>query len=218
KLRSNSIASIVRDQLEQDILSGKITGGEHISEMLLAKSLTISRGPVREAFRTLEGQGLLEQRKNYGWFVRLLSTSEIQEIFVLRKILDNGLASLLISRINNTEQSSHLLPFDSLIDKMDKAIIDQDRPTFSLLNQKFHDDLIKLSGNERFRKTYRHIMGELASHVAESLKDKGAMQRSNEDHKNILKSLKEKDLEKLQTILKKHSQRTENRMDTASKS
>ncbi|MFA0520740.1 GntR family transcriptional regulator, partial [Vibrio sp. 10N.222.55.E8] len=106
---------------------------------------SVSRGPVREALRTLEGQGLLEQRKNCGWFVRSLSSDEIKDIFIFREILDNGLSFLLTKNIEQSKFQDYLSELDGLIDAMDKAIIKEDQVKFAILNQKFHDTLIMLS-------------------------------------------------------------------------
>ena len=48
----------------------------------------MSRGPVREAFRALEGSGLVRLEKNRGVFVRQISVEEADEIYELRAVLD----------------------------------------------------------------------------------------------------------------------------------
>jgi DNA-binding GntR family transcriptional regulator len=211
-LRGSSIATIVRDQLEQDIIAGVLSGGTHVSELTVAGQFGVSRGPVREALRSLEGQGILEQRKNCGWFVRSLSPEEIQEIFVFRQILDDGLSSLLIKNVEEENYEPCLLQLGELIDDMDNSIAQGDQGSFALQNQEFHDKLLILSGNARLRQTYRRVMGELASHVTESLKSEGSMLASNEDHKEIIQSLRDRDFSKVNECLKTHNDRTKLRM------
>ncbi|MEQ8367094.1 MAG: GntR family transcriptional regulator [Roseicyclus sp.] len=59
KLRQRSLVGEVRDELERMILAGELETGERLNEISLAGQLGVSRGPVREAARSLEREGLV---------------------------------------------------------------------------------------------------------------------------------------------------------------
>lgn len=69
-LKQNSLPSLVQDELEHMFRKGKFTPGHPLREATLATQLGVSRGPIREAFRSLEEKGLVTVEKNRGVFVR----------------------------------------------------------------------------------------------------------------------------------------------------
>ncbi|MFZ0206314.1 MAG: GntR family transcriptional regulator, partial [Roseiarcus sp.] len=62
KLISTSLSGAVRDRLIRLIAAGDLRPGDRLNEVHWAESFGISRGPIREAARELEGQGLLVSR------------------------------------------------------------------------------------------------------------------------------------------------------------
>ena len=56
-----SLAEDAADRIREQILSGGFRQGEHLVEAKLAEQLNISRGPVREAFKLLRAEGLLNE-------------------------------------------------------------------------------------------------------------------------------------------------------------
>ena len=67
-LQSNSLATLVQRELERMILAGDVAAGAKLNEAAIAEMLGVSRGPVREAFRSLEESGLVRLEKNRGVF------------------------------------------------------------------------------------------------------------------------------------------------------
>ncbi|HYC38606.1 MAG TPA: GntR family transcriptional regulator [Usitatibacter sp.] len=65
-LKSQSLTTLVRRELERRIVSGEIEPGSKLNEVEIAEELAISRSPVREAFRGLEQDGLVRTEKNRG--------------------------------------------------------------------------------------------------------------------------------------------------------
>lgn len=210
-LRESSMATIIRDHIEADIIGGLLKGGSHLTEVALAQRFNVSRGPIREALRTLEGQGLVNQQKNCGWFVRLLSQEDIEEVFTVRKVLDNGLADLLVAR--EPEQLQAVADnLNALATAMDQAISSRDSGAFAKLNQRFHNELLEASNNSRLLKLYRNMMGEVASHVARSLTSAGAMVISNYEHYQMIDALLARDAAELRNLFQQHREHTLARM------
>ncbi len=94
-LKNNSLPSLVQEELEAMLRKGAFTPGEALREATLAHQLGVSRGPIREAFRSLEEKGLVKVEKNRGVFVRVISIQEPDEIFEVRTALEN----LIVSRL-----------------------------------------------------------------------------------------------------------------------
>ena len=92
--RAVTIADKVFAQIQRAIVEGAIPPGSKISEPELARTYGISRGPLREAIRRLEGCKLVEIKPNVGAKVVSLNISQAIEIYEIRESLE-GLASRL---------------------------------------------------------------------------------------------------------------------------
>lgn len=92
--RAQPLASGVQGRIEALILSGALKPGERLNEVVLARQLGVSRGPVREAARALERTGLVTLIMNRGAFVRSMGIDEVMETYELNAVLANdaGLA------------------------------------------------------------------------------------------------------------------------------
>ena len=82
----------VVEKLEQLILGGRYQPGEKLREQVLAEELGVSRGPLREAIRTLEGRRLLERTPRAGVQVVGVSLADLEQILVTREALE-GMAA-----------------------------------------------------------------------------------------------------------------------------
>jgi DNA-binding GntR family transcriptional regulator len=79
-------------KLEHLIVSGHYRPGEKVREQLLAEELGVSRGPLREAIRTLEGRRLLTRTPRSGVEVIGLSVDDLRQLWVTREALE-GMAA-----------------------------------------------------------------------------------------------------------------------------
>jgi DNA-binding GntR family transcriptional regulator len=75
-------------QLEQLIITGQLKPGQKLLEFALAKQLGISRGPLREAIRTLEARRLVERKPFAGVRVVDLSVDEVEQLLIMREALE----------------------------------------------------------------------------------------------------------------------------------
>jgi DNA-binding GntR family transcriptional regulator len=91
-----SLPEQIAARLSERIVSGAYAPGQRIMEQALAAEFAVSRGPVREALRILERDGLVTILPRRGALVTDLSISEVKEIFDIRAML-NGLRDRLIA-------------------------------------------------------------------------------------------------------------------------
>jgi DNA-binding GntR family transcriptional regulator len=82
--RSQTLVSICQAEIERMILEGELERGARINELALAARLGTSRGPLREACRSLAQAGLLETHANRGFFVRKLAHRDVADLYDLR--------------------------------------------------------------------------------------------------------------------------------------
>jgi DNA-binding GntR family transcriptional regulator len=102
-LEVRTLADQALDRIETAIMKGDLAPGTKISEVLLAKTFGISRGPLREAIRRLEGRGLLETIPHVGARVVTLSVGDLLEVFDIREALEGMACRLAAERMTDTE-------------------------------------------------------------------------------------------------------------------
>src|SRR6202022_4465731 len=93
--RAETLSSLVAE--ERMIIRGELQAGDRINESAMAEMLSISRGPIREACRSLEKSNLVRVVMNRGVFVREMSVAQAAEIYDVRAHLF-GLAGRLAAK------------------------------------------------------------------------------------------------------------------------
>ena len=184
-LQSNSLASVVQQEIERAILAGDYAPGSKLNEAVLAQKLGVSRGPVREAFRMLDEAGLVRTEKNRGVYVRDIPIDEALEIFDLRAAMDEWVGKRLAGSITDEQ----LKEIKALVTEMEKAVKEQDAHQYHVLNLKFHDRMVELSGNRKLTDTYRRLIKELSLFRRQNLADSGLMRTFLTEHKQIVKAI-----------------------------
>ena len=85
--RSGNTRANVLEELRRLILSGSVPPGTQIPPAEVAYAFAVSAIPVREALKTLIGEGLVDHRPHGGYNVSLLSVEELHEICFVRGVL-----------------------------------------------------------------------------------------------------------------------------------
>lgn len=83
-----SLRGRVFSKLRADILSGKYKDHEELKEVAIGEELGVSRTPVREAFRQLELEGLIQIIPNKGAYVTGITAKDVQDIYMIRSLLE----------------------------------------------------------------------------------------------------------------------------------
>jgi len=93
-----SLPEQIADRIGDDIVTGGYRPGQRIQEQHVAEAMGVSRGPVREALRILERDGLVVIHPRRGAQVTHLTVGEVKEIFDIRMVLSALAAQLIIER------------------------------------------------------------------------------------------------------------------------
>ena len=184
-LQSNSLTTVVQQEIERAILQGEYAPGSKLIEATLAEKMGVSRGPVREAFRMLEEAGLVRNEKNRGVFVRDIPIDEAVEIFDLRAAMDELVGRKLAADITTVQ----LKEIRARVDAMEKAVKAQDAYNYHLLNLKFHDRLVEMTGNRKLTSIYRKLIKELSLFRRLNLADGWLLPVSASEHRQIIKAI-----------------------------
>lgn len=184
-----SLTARVQAAIESMIMSGELRGGERVNEVALSEKFGTSRGPLREACRALEQEGLLVAIPNRGVFVRELDLREALEVYDIRSALDELLGRLVAERVTDAQVED----LSRLIGEMDQAAASKDLERYYPVNVEFHNRLLALANNRRLERLYRSLVKELHLFRRMGLLHSGSMRISNEEHRGIVQAIAERD-------------------------
>ena len=136
--KSVSLADQVFQHLETDILSGKYSRGEILTEGKLSTELGVSRTPVREALRRLEQEHLIEE-SGKGSVVIGISKKDLKDIFIIREQLESMAASLAAQ--NATKEA--LSELKDVLELQEFYLAKQDAERIKFMDNQFHKTLYK---------------------------------------------------------------------------
>ena len=206
--RTASFVVAVQKEIERLIGSGELQGGSRINESAMAQKLSVSRGPIREACRTLEQQGLLRSELNRGFFVREIGVKEALDIYEIRASLF-ATAGRLAARVIGVRQ---LAVLSDLADKMDRAIADEDITLFYPLNNEFHRRVVEFSDNSKLMEIWLPLEAQLYLHRRRGYMLPGSMRSSNDDHRAMIEALGRGDGPAAATLMERHIMAGRSRM------
>ncbi len=162
-LGRTSTAERVSDILRSRIAEGFFPPGTRLSEDSIGGALGVSRNTLREAFRLLTHERLLEHRLNRGVFVRVLSVDDVEDIYRTRRMVECAV-------VRSLGEPPYAL------DRVAAAVADGRRAAkarewkgVSTANIHFHRELVALAGSERTDELMRSVLAELrlAFHVVD---------------------------------------------------
>ena len=181
------------------VFDGDLLPGEKVRQVELAARIGVSRSPLREALRTLESEGLLSYEMNRGYVVARLGPSDVAELYHMRALLEHELM-MSISR-----------PGRDVLDVLEKhngammaAIGQEDIAEIMRANRDFHFTIFELSPMKQFRRESARLwqLSEGYRHWWWHMPDAAA--RIDREHKQIIRTLRRYDLERLIQLCDAH--------------
>lgn len=122
-----SAEEAVTEALREAIHQGDLKPGQRLSQAELAEQMGVSRIPLRDALRKLEGEALVVLDGRRGTWVSSLSVEAIREMYEIRIMLEERCTAYAVENMNDQDMEEIL----ALFDKMDKAEADPENKGFS---------------------------------------------------------------------------------------
>lgn len=141
---AKSSPDVVVDAILSGIRSGRLVPGQRLVEADLTHSLSISRGPVREALKRLSAEGIVTLNQNRGAYVRSLTQKEVSDLLKVVEVVTGLVARLATVAMSSgyprdgfIRVGNELLAFEALGDSL----------AFMEKRREFYDILISASDN-----------------------------------------------------------------------
>lgn len=204
--KHTATADGVYEHLKEQILHLELPPGASISEIETAEKYNISRTPVRDAFKRLEREGLLEIRPHIGTFISLIDLNAVSDILYIREVLENAILSDLAKVYDKSQDlriqlilqhQKELLDSDMPIDELSRAFIHSDN--------EFHTALFDAAGKKnviKFLYSYNSQYERFRTFI--NFNGKEDIQKLYNCHVRIWDCIVKKDLDGLKECINHH--------------
>ena len=218
-MKRTRLVDEVTERLREMIVSGMLPPGRQLLQTELADQLDVSRTPLREAFRVLESDGLVQiSNRNNTIEVVTYRPDDVREMYELREVVD-GLAARLAARRGLT--SDEKSRFERLLKDMKKASRPYDPIRRTETHGSFHSLVIECSGNSRLVSMVSLVRTSSAAlslpviddpstaalvNDGQLLTHQDAMEGAQHFHEEIYEAILSQDEGRAETIARKHIQ------------
>lgn len=200
---SRTLGEHVVQRLREAILTGQLKPGQRIVEHEIAEAMQLSRGPVRDALKELEGEHLVVRYPHKGTFVTWLTLRDAEEIYSLRQAIENVAIEYAVR-----------YAADAQIDELRRIVEamavsgERDYTQFEAtdLDLEFHDALYRISGHTRVQTAWRALRTQvrllILSHRMRQPAD--FREKGIEWHRQLLDAVRQRDVALAREVLGRH--------------
>ena len=196
--RHQPLREVVTDALRKAILSRQLKPGERLIEEQVAADLGVSRNPVREALRMLEGEGLVEISPRRGASVTQVSEEEAQEIVEVRAALEGLCARLAARRCTPALEAD----IGKVLDRGERAAAEGDFPALAKLHAQAHALMARAGHNRHLTAFVQSLRDKTDWLYASSVSWRA--QQSWREHAAILRAVADRDEELAAILASRH--------------
>ncbi len=177
--------------VKDSITSGRLKPGEKVAEQEIAKSLGISRTPIREAFRQLESEGFITVIPRKGAFVTPITAKDVREFYEIKSLLEGYAAKEACRKFTDKD----IKKLKTLNEQMARCVEKKsgDVRGFLKLDNQFHEVFMSACHNEKLCKMAHQIVEQFGRFRAAALSVPGRMRTSIKQHKEIVQAFEDRD-------------------------
>lgn len=197
-LEQDATARAVRT-LRDMVMSRRIGPGQQLRQDGLAEEMGLSRSPLREALRTLETEGLLVHVPNQGYFVARLRSSDLRQIYLMRRLLETELFRTL--RPPSAPELSNVRAENNRIRQSSK---DGNLAQVLRANRTFHFGIFALSPLDLVMRQVERLWHQSESYRAAYLWLPAAQEQIVAEHVAMIAALESHDIKGLIAVADRH--------------
>lgn len=206
--RGRAPAEMQKGWLHQDavavlrklILSGELPPNERLREIAISERLGVSRTPVREAFRTLAAEGLVDLLPNRSVVVTDVNIDDSPDLFTVLGAIEGLAASQACERM----PESDIETLKSLQELLERQFEVADRVGYAETNRQIHELIVKGSQNASLQLAWRVLLPRAQRVRNLNNLDRRRWAAAVKEHHEILDALIARDGAKLRSLMQEH--------------
>ena len=197
---ASTLAVTLAERLRDMIIEGELPAGTRLNERALCDRLGASRTPLREAFRLLAAEHLVELQPNRGAQVVSLSANDVRESFEVMGALEALSGELACQRITLEETAE----IKALTFEMLACHARRDLPAYYRINRAIHDRINRAAGNGLLSHVYSTLNLRIQNLRFRSNFDQLKWDTAAREHAAMVEALEARDGARLGSILCNH--------------
>jgi DNA-binding GntR family transcriptional regulator len=192
-----ALLSYIEKRIKQAVVSGDLKPGAKLSPSAIATDLGVSHIPVREALTSLAASGYLEHRPRVGFFVRVLTTDDLADVYHWREILEREAFMMAIPQLTDDDIDE----MRRLCRQMRKLIAPGLWSEFLDLNRQFHFVAFRRAGSDQLLRFLSDLWDSAESY---SLSGMGNLEKAQQDHEQMMDLFEARDVEGIIEAMTRH--------------
>lgn len=153
---------LVAEAIRDAIVKGRLGAGDRIKEIPLAKQLGLSRGPVRDALRMLEADGLVEIRPNRGACIPDVHALDVLEVYALRA----SLGSLALHKLMISPDPEAIADLEPLLGRFERAVERRREGQAADADLAFQEGIVRGAGLPRVAREFERLTWQVKMFIA----------------------------------------------------
>ena len=195
-----SLRGRVYHKIRDNILSGVYKENEELKEVSIGEELGVSRTPVREAFRQLELEGLMQIIPNKGAYVTGITIKDVEDIYMMRSKLE-GLAArwattnITKEQMEEMEENIYLSEFHASKGHMEQIAV---------LDNRFHEIIYEACNSKMLEHQLRDFHEYVLRVRKRTLSQFKRSSESTKEHREIMEAIKAGDADRAEEAANRH--------------
>lgn len=198
KLRYQTLRENVAKVIREKILNKELKPGMRIIEQNLSDELEVSRGPIREALRQLEQEGVVEYTRNVGCSVKEITIKDLYEIYLLRSTYEILAVKLCGGQFEQED-----------IERMEEVLVHmkelKNYEEVVMCDNVLHSIFVEKGDFQRIKKVWSDLdYGSIVSCYITGFDEQKTVERQYEFHKKLVEACKTRDVDIICEELRNH--------------
>lgn len=187
-------------ELRRAIVEGELAPGTQIVQEALAERLGLSRVPIREALKILEGEGQVSYSPHRGYFVTELDLDELLEAYRIRQLLETEAATVAVPRLSEEV----LARMEEAVEDMVRASSEGNIVAMTAANRRFHFAVIESSAMPRLIRLVRQLWDATDPYRSLYYAEEVNRKTVDREHREILAAARVRDVDRVIALLDEH--------------
>ncbi|KZC98809.1 GntR family transcriptional regulator [Oceanibaculum pacificum] len=192
--------SAIVSELEEDIVFGRLHPRERLVEEVLTERFAAKRHVVRQALVELERMGLIERHRNRGAVVKAYTPEEVQQLYVVREMLETGAARLIPLPL----PADRIAALEAIQRAHDSAVAAEDMHGVFRANIAFHRALFSACDNPYLASAIEEFAQKTHAIRFYSVVKHTLLIKARDDHRAIIEALRAGDRNRLIELCRDH--------------
>jgi len=194
--------------LRDAIVTRDLVPGEQIVQERLSEKFGVSRVPLREALKVLEGEGQVVYSPHRGYFVTDLSIADLIEAYRIRDLLESEAVRVAVPLVTPHDVAA----LADLMKGWEAAAVRDDLAAMTMSNRELHFALIEMCAMPRLIRMIRVLWDATDAYRAAYYDDASSRSHVEREHRAIVAAVKKRDAETVVELLRAHRQRAVERL------